>query len=230
MRIGIVFTLAAVAAIMAAAGLLVVAPTSALPPRLTDGDANCDGNVDSVDAAVILQASAGLIDATPCPDVADVNFDYEVNSLDAAIVLQMVAALCCPQLAAELSIVTLPTGAPYGELMDMTLTITNTGDAPVTRRYNSGQSYDFIVRDGDDIVIWQWSFGMAFTEAIEHRTWAPGETVTYSAVWDQQDYLDNQVPAGPYSLSGRDVGCSLTPPRACDLSRQLDFEIVPPPQ
>lgn len=229
MRLAVVFSLAAIATVMAATGLFAVAPASALPPRLMDGDADCDGIVSSVDAAVILQANAGLLSATPCPEVADVNFDYEVDSLDAAIVLQMVADLCCPQLAAELSTVSIPAGVPFAHPVEMSLAVTNPGDTPVTRRYNSGQSYDFIVRNQSDAIVWQWSFGMAFTEAIEHRTWAPGETVTYSAVWNQVSNGGNQAPAGPHTVTGRDVGCSLTPPRACDLGQKLEFYIVPPP-
>jgi len=57
------------------------------------GDANCDGVVTAVDAAIMLQFSAGLISELPCARNADVNGDGEVNALDAALVLQFVAGL-----------------------------------------------------------------------------------------------------------------------------------------
>ena len=66
-------------------------PTSAGQPLY--GDASCDGTVNSIDAAVVLQYSAGLLPSLGCPDNADVNGDGQANSLDAALVLQFVAGL-----------------------------------------------------------------------------------------------------------------------------------------
>ena len=57
------------------------------------GDANCDGNVNALDAALLLQFSAGLITTLPCSDKADVNGDGTLNPLDAALVLQFSAGL-----------------------------------------------------------------------------------------------------------------------------------------
>ena len=68
-------------------------PTHVPPPASIPGDANCDGNMNSLDALAILQFSAGLIDSLPCPDEADVNGNGRVDSLDAALVLQFVAGL-----------------------------------------------------------------------------------------------------------------------------------------
>ncbi len=57
------------------------------------GDASCDGEVSAVDAALILQLDAGLIDSVPCPENADVNNDGQINAIDAALILQYVAGL-----------------------------------------------------------------------------------------------------------------------------------------
>lgn len=57
------------------------------------GDADCNGEVTSVDASWILQYSAGLVEKVPCPDLADVNGDGHVDAVDSAIVLQKVAGL-----------------------------------------------------------------------------------------------------------------------------------------
>ena len=57
------------------------------------GDANCDAEVNSIDAALALQLNAGLTGSLPCESNADVNGDSEVSSIDAALILQFVAGL-----------------------------------------------------------------------------------------------------------------------------------------
>jgi alpha-tubulin suppressor-like RCC1 family protein len=68
-------------------------PTRTPTPTPHAGDANCDGNVNSIDAALVLQYSAGLIASLHCQGAADANHDGSVNSIDAALVLQYVAGL-----------------------------------------------------------------------------------------------------------------------------------------
>ena len=64
-------------------------PTSTrTPPSQEVGDASCNGTVDPLDAALILQFAAGLTPALPCPSRADASGDGTVNPLDAALVLQ----------------------------------------------------------------------------------------------------------------------------------------------
>jgi hypothetical protein len=60
------------------------------------GDASCDGTLTSIDAAVTLQANAGLLSSAPCGYKADVNHDGRVDSIDAALMLQRVAGLIPP--------------------------------------------------------------------------------------------------------------------------------------
>ena len=57
------------------------------------GDANCDGNISSIDAAFILQFEAGLIPELPCRDAADANQDGEINSVDATLIFQYIAGI-----------------------------------------------------------------------------------------------------------------------------------------
>ncbi len=57
------------------------------------GDVNCDGEVSSIDAALILQLTAGVVAALSCEESADVNGDSATTSIDAAIILQFTAGL-----------------------------------------------------------------------------------------------------------------------------------------
>ena len=223
-----VLGLAALVALLAV--LLWAAPASSITPPFVEGDANCDKITNSIDASLILQADAGLIDTVSCADAADINLDGAINSLDAAIVLQITAGLCCPTLSAELMIDSLPIGVPYGEPLPMTLSITNGSDSQIERTYNSGQRYDFVLLDGTGTEVWRWSHDMAFIEIILQETLDPGEKVTYREVWNQQTNGGEQVEPGIYELRAFDVGCGKPPIRQCFLERTLTLEILPPPQ
>jgi len=67
--------------------------TPTTTPSLGRGDVNCDDNVNSIDAALLLQFIAGLLASLDCDDAADVNQNGVVNSIDVAIMLQFVAGL-----------------------------------------------------------------------------------------------------------------------------------------
>ncbi len=68
-------------------------PTPTPTPVRLSGDANCNGSTDSIDAALVLQSTAGLIAGVGCPALADVNDDNEINAVDAALILQIDAGL-----------------------------------------------------------------------------------------------------------------------------------------
>ena len=57
------------------------------------GDANCDGTANSIDAALVLQLAAGLVDYLLCEGWADADRDGETTSIDATLILQHDAGL-----------------------------------------------------------------------------------------------------------------------------------------
>jgi hypothetical protein len=57
------------------------------------GDSDCNGTVNSIDAALILQNTAGLLQNIPCADGADADGNGTINSIDAALILQFSAGL-----------------------------------------------------------------------------------------------------------------------------------------
>ena len=71
--------------------------TAALAPTATPsgllGDVNDDGRIDPIDAALVLQFSAGILPVLPTFDRGDVNQDGTVNAIDAALILQFAAGL-----------------------------------------------------------------------------------------------------------------------------------------
>jgi hypothetical protein len=64
-------------------------PPASLPENT--GDVDCTGVTTSVDAALVLQLSAALMQSLPCEGAADMNGDDRVGALDAAIILQVTA-------------------------------------------------------------------------------------------------------------------------------------------
>lgn len=66
-------------------------PTST-PPGMR-GDVNGDGIVNPIDAALVLQFSAGMLPMLPSFERGDVNQDGTVNAIDAALILQFAAGL-----------------------------------------------------------------------------------------------------------------------------------------
>ena len=75
------------------AGTLAPTPTRTPTPPGHAGDVNCDSNVTSIDAALVLQYDARLVTSLRCQQNADVNGDGRTNSLDAVLILQYDAGL-----------------------------------------------------------------------------------------------------------------------------------------
>ena len=73
--------------------VLTSTPVPTSTPDVAAGDASCDGTVNAVDAALILQFSAGLLNSIACASAADVNGDGTIDALDAALILQLAAGL-----------------------------------------------------------------------------------------------------------------------------------------
>ncbi len=70
-----------------------VTPTNTPAPEALVGDTSCDGMVNPLDAALILQLAAGMIPALPCPGNGDVSGDGIADPFDAALILQFSAGL-----------------------------------------------------------------------------------------------------------------------------------------
>lgn len=76
-----------------------IVPHSTTPTHVVElektpnGDVDCDGTVDPIDAALVLQYRAFFAAAFTCPQNANVNQDVVVNTIDAALILQLAAGI-----------------------------------------------------------------------------------------------------------------------------------------
>jgi hypothetical protein len=70
-----------------------VPPTATAVPAKACGDVNDDGLVNSVDAQLILQLKAALVNSLANEPSGDVNNDGQLTSVDAALILQRTAGL-----------------------------------------------------------------------------------------------------------------------------------------
>ncbi|MDD4569340.1 MAG: BsuPI-related putative proteinase inhibitor [Tepidanaerobacteraceae bacterium] len=104
-----------------------------------------------------------------------------------------------------------------GERIIIRLQKKNILRVPLTLTYRTSQKVDFRVTR-DDRLIWQWSQGRFFTQAITIDRLQPGEVKVYREVWDQRgDGLITRP--GNYRITGWNLA---TP----GIRLSLDFRIV----
>jgi hypothetical protein len=119
------------------------------------------------------------------------------------------------RLAATLSVT--PAEAPPGTPRQLTLAVTNLGDAPVDVEYPTAQEYDFAIDDplragagpmgpSGPLPLWIWSHDKEFPQVVQTLTWQPGETRRYSETWDGSTMRGEVLGPGLYTLSGWGTG------------------------
>jgi len=226
----LLFALASASALMAALIVLIMPASAGVQPA---GDANCDGVVSSLDAVIVLQFDAGLLDRAPCHLQADASFDGIVTSLDAAIILQREAGLlahCDPgQSGFTVSLTAVDKITVPGEPFSLTLSVSNCNERETARRYDSSQLYDFIVRDEGGATVWSWSHSRSFLPTVMDRPYGDRQTVTYGAIWDQTTNEGAVVVPGAFQIEALDVGCTLPALNQCNLSATIEVQILVPP-
>ena len=115
-------------------------------------------------SALLLAAAAATLGA--CTSTTD------IHATDSPVV-----AVDGPALDARMTAVVAASGVTFE------LRITDMQTAPLTAHFNTSQQYDFRVRRLDGSTAWTWSADKGFTTALTSRTFAPGETVVYTATW-----------------------------------------------
>jgi hypothetical protein len=88
-----------------------------------------------------------------------------------------------------------------GDLVELTMVVTNRGSTPVSLTAPSTQLYDFRVMAGG-VEVWRWSADQMFATVLTLVTIPPGESRRFTEGWDQRDREGRPVPPGQYVVVG----------------------------
>ena len=88
-----------------------------------------------------------------------------------------------------------------GQTVVMNIAVANPFNEPVTLRFTSGQTYDFVIWDSNDQNVWQWSDDKVFTMALQQRELAAGESYEVSTRWTVPEG-ETKLPPGLYRING----------------------------
>jgi hypothetical protein len=92
-----------------------------------------------------------------------------------------------------------------GDTVFFVLQVTNTSTEPVELHYRSGQSYEFVVLQGER-EMWRWSADQMFTQALRHERLEPGATLRFEEAWQPPAGLRGELVAvGQLTASNRPV-------------------------
>lgn len=110
------------------------------------------------------------------------------------------------------------------------LTVRNEGTEAYTVAHPTGQNYDFALLDAKGREIWRWSDGMAFTQAQQTYTLAPGASEELTAEIDRKTYKELRDRAVLVAAGLKDTNvlvCAAVPdPRSAGTSPRIHGDIV----
>ena len=78
-------------------------------------------------------------------------------------------------------------GVSVGREVRLAFHITNATSKLVELRFDNGQTHDFAVLDSVGREVWRWSTGRMFTQALQNKPLASGETLSFEDRWEAAD-------------------------------------------
>lgn len=101
----------------------------------------------------------------------------------------------------DLSLSTDKTVYEQNENVSISLMVTNPTDENISLNFTSGYNYDFKVLNEENEILYYWSYGQAFTEALMQRIIPANSTIEFlNTTWSQKDNNGTLLPAGNYSI------------------------------
>lgn len=97
--------------------------------------------------------------------------------------------------------------------VELTLHVTNAGDAPVVFTFPSAQRHEFRITTESGEEVWRWSEDRMFTQALVTDTLEPGETWRLQGEWE------------PGGRAGRFTAAGLLMARDTALEQRVTFEL-----
>src|SRR5437899_8053825 len=97
-----------------------------------------------------------------------------------------------------------------GQVVEISLTATNNGGAPVSVTFTSGQRFDLVIRRPRGDAVWRWSHDKAFIQVIQTLTLQPADRLSFKIPWDQTDYQGLLVHPGPNEPVAFSLGAACT--------------------
>jgi hypothetical protein len=90
-----------------------------------------------------------------------------------------------------------------GRVVAFSLTARNTGNEEQALLFNSGQNFEITatpINAKAKQPLWHWSNDKRFTQALRRENIRPGESKTWTAIWQGEDNNGNPAPRGLYLL------------------------------
>ena len=87
---------------------------------------------------------------------------------------------------------------PYGEAVQLKLTLRNVSDEPVNFSTGGNPPHDFIISTPEGEQVWHWKCGKIIQQPLDGQTLQPGEEMGFTGEWEQVDNRGEPVPPGSY--------------------------------
>jgi hypothetical protein len=88
-----------------------------------------------------------------------------------------------------------------GESIKVSLVKRNITDEEITLRYRTQQIVEITATNAAGVVVWRFSAGRVFGQAVRTITLFPGGTQVIDNFWNQLDNNGRQVPPGIYTIT-----------------------------
>ncbi len=91
---------------------------------------------------------------------------------------------------------------PYGETVQLKLTLRNVSDEALDFLTGGRPPHDFVISTPEGEQVWHWKCGKVVEQPLDGHALEPGEEVEFTGEWEQVDNRGEPVPPGTYLVRG----------------------------